>query len=70
MSIVLHTFNPFFIESVAVAIVVTCRDKVTSVLLCLQASIILAYPGLEDDLSILYSFTGEKDFLFHEEISV
>jgi hypothetical protein len=40
------------------------------VLLCLQASIVLAYPGLEDDLYILYSFTGEKDFLVHEEISV
>jgi hypothetical protein len=39
-------------------------------LLCLQASIVFAYPGLEDNLSILSSFTGEKDFSFHEEIGV
>jgi hypothetical protein len=58
------------VESVAVTIVVTCIDKVASVLLCLQASIILAYPGLEDNLSIHYSLKGEKDFLFHEVIGV
>ena len=66
----MHTFNPFFIESVAVTIVVTCIDKVASVLLCLQASIVLAYPGQEDNLFIQYSFTGEKDFSFHEDIGV